>query len=251
MTTGTEVERFYDAFAGTTLLLDFRRINERQRAVQALCDRFVPDGARVLEIGCGAGIISRHVARRARRLLAVDISGNNVELAKRFAGGPGREFKVLDVLADGDKLRDEEPFDAVLLADVIEHIPLDRHAELLALIESVLAPGGRLLLAFPSAAYQEHLKRHRPEALQVVDETVEVRALLGKTRLQPLHVAHVDVWGANQYVHVVLAAGIGFGPALRRGLGYRVRRLFANLVWRARNAAFVREARRLCERERK
>ena len=82
-----------------------------------------------------------------------------------------------------------------------------------------------------------------------MDETVDVGTLLRKTGLQPLHVAHVDVWGENQYVHVVFADGIAFGPAPRRGLGFRVRRLLANLVWRARNAGFVREARRLCERE--
>lgn len=73
----------------------------------------VPAGARVLDIGCGPGFVSRELAKKNCRIVGVD----------RFPPGPTgvfEDFLVRDERAPlGLDLRD---FDYVLLLDVIEHL---------------------------------------------------------------------------------------------------------------------------------
>ena len=96
------------------------------------------------------------------------------------------------------------PFDAVVMIDVIEHIPLSEHVKLFELIENLLAPGGRLILTYPSPEYQYFLFKYRPEEIQIVDEIVNLKDVPEKTNLTPIYFSTKDVWKVRQYVHLVL-----------------------------------------------
>ncbi len=241
MESSRDVRKFYDRFAGEVLMEDFRRLNLRQDAVRRLCKEFIPDGARVLEIGCGAGINVRHLSRFAAHVVGVDISERNIKIAKEFAGSSNTEFKVLDVIHGAGELAALEPFDAVVLPDVIEHVPLERHHQLFAAVERVLARPGLVLITYPSPEYQNYLKAHEPKALQLVDETIELDDLLRHTSLKLVHFSYKHVWSRNQYVHLVLTTDRTFtaepvgGSTIGR-IVYRVRKR----VWRMRNLAFLR-----------
>jgi SAM-dependent methyltransferase len=236
-----DVREFYNRFAGEVLIEDFRRLNLRQDAVRRLCREFIPAGARVLEIGCGAGINVRHLSRFAGRVVGVDISERNIEIAKEYAGSANTEFRVLDVIHGAGELAALGPFDAVVLPDVIEHVPLERHHQLFAAVESVLARPGSVLITYPSPEYQSYLKSHEPKTLQLVDETIELDDLLRHTSLKIVHFSYKHVWSRNQYVHLVLGTDRSFTaePVERSAISrivYRVRKR----LWRARNFPFLR-----------
>ena len=240
MTTKTDVEAYYHEFARRVQLNDFLLLNRRQEAVRRLCARHIPEGARVLEVGCGVGIISRHLGRRASRVLSVDINATAVEIARAHAGTPHHHFQVLDVTTDAAPLEAEAPFDAIVLPDVIEHIPVQEHPGLFARLEKLLAPAGVLLLTYPSPEYQAYLREHQPEALQVVDETVELRDLLASTSLEPRYYRNCDVWNRRQYVHLVLGRPQPFSPepvpqSAPQRFAFRLR----NKLWRLRNKRLV------------
>jgi ubiquinone/menaquinone biosynthesis C-methylase UbiE len=75
---------------------------------------FVPEGASVLEIGCGTGTLIASL--RPRRGLGVDISPRMVEIAaSKF---PDLSFAV----ADAEALDLGESFEFVIVPDVIEHL---------------------------------------------------------------------------------------------------------------------------------
>ncbi len=59
-------------------------------------------GERVLEMGCGTGIISIHCARRGARVTAVDINPNAVECTRKNASANGVDVEVLhsDLFSD-------------------------------------------------------------------------------------------------------------------------------------------------------
>lgn len=98
-----------------------------------------PD-ARVLEIGCGTGTTALHHAPHAGQILATDLSGEMIRIARekaRAAGVENVEFRVAD--ADGLEV---EPagFDMVMAHSILHLVP-DLDATI-ALAFDALKPGG-------------------------------------------------------------------------------------------------------------
>jgi SAM-dependent methyltransferase len=100
----------------------------------AACDR-------VLEVGCGDGALTRQVARRARAVLALDLSPEMIRLARaRSAGCDNIDFRVADVTATELPPR---AFDAVLSVATLHHVPL---GPTLTRLAAAVRPGGVLLI---------------------------------------------------------------------------------------------------------
>ena len=101
-------------------------------------------GARVLELGCGAGTpeTTRRLAQRFR-LTGVDISPRQVELAR--AAIPEAEFVCADFT---DVELPSDSFDAVTSFYAFNHVPRELLAPLLTRSHDWLVPGGWLMVAF-------------------------------------------------------------------------------------------------------
>lgn len=242
MKTASEIKNYYDEFSKTVFLRDFQIINLRLQAIKELCDRFIPDGANVLEIGCGAGIISKHLQQRVSHLVAIDISEKAIEMAKLYAADAKSEFKILDITADISALNGFGKFDTILLPDVLEHIPKELQKNLFERIENLLTAQGLLLITFPSPEYQEYLKQNKPELLQAVDETLWLHEILAVTSLKPFYFTYVDAGEKNQYIHLVLRAMIEYSPVVPPiSLTQRFIRKIRKTLWQFRNRTFLRK----------
>ena len=80
------------------------------------------DGLRVLDIGCGGGLLSEPVTRLGARVTGVDALERNLKTAATHAKAMGldidyRHGTVEQLVASG-----ETPYDAVLNMEVIEHV---------------------------------------------------------------------------------------------------------------------------------
>jgi len=96
-----------------------------------------------LEIGCGRGDVSAHLAQKGWQGTAIDFSDAAVaEAASRLAAFP--QITVRKQALDNV----QGAFDCIIMWDVLEHIDDDRGA--LRTVERLLRPGGQLLLAVPS-----------------------------------------------------------------------------------------------------
>lgn len=113
--------------------------NPAMRFVREL-DTRLPDGADVLELGCGRGVpVGRELAKR-HRLTGVDISAAQIELARHHvpeASFIHADYTELDVAASS--------FDAVVAILTLTHVPRDEHPDLLVRIAGWLRGGGFLL----------------------------------------------------------------------------------------------------------
>src|SRR5687768_17248183 len=95
---------------------------------------------RVLDVGCGTGLMSAKLAASGRRVCGVDISAGMVERARR-RGHPAVEF----IQGDAESLPPEiGVFDAVVNLISFHHYP--NPARAVAEFRRVLRPGGRLIL---------------------------------------------------------------------------------------------------------
>ena len=125
-------------------VLELRAAEPAQQAMleDYLADLPLPDGARVLEVGCGTGVVARTVAARpgVGEVVGLDPSPVFVAHARRLAEGVAN---LSYLVGSGTALPFEAAvFDAVIFHTVLSHIP-DAGAAL-AEAARVSAPGGAL-----------------------------------------------------------------------------------------------------------
>ena len=111
----------------------------RNTMVARMAERLL-DGARVLELGCGAGMPSTRELAQRFRVTAVDISRAQLEMARRNV--PDAEFIEADVAA---LEMPDESFDGVVALYTLSHVPREEHAQLFSRINRWLVPGGLFL----------------------------------------------------------------------------------------------------------
>jgi ubiquinone/menaquinone biosynthesis C-methylase UbiE len=230
----SDVVAYYDDAAPAHLQ---RAFNERHRHLLRLLVRLglKPDSS-VLEVGCGVGAITALMARRVPRgrIVGLDLSPRSIEIARRLVGSAANvSLRVGDVCSMS---LGADQFDFVTLFDVLEHIPLERHAALFERLAGVLAPSGLIVVNVPSPEYQEYLERHEPARLQLIDLKVPLMQLLAcaaPAGLRLREYARSALWGRYDYEHAVFARGLAFVPdppprpvgRLRRGLAGLLGRL--------------------------
>ena len=118
----------------------------RNRFIAARLERLgVRAGARIVELGCGAGCVAAELAARGYELTGVDGHRALVEVASTRA--PTARFRCHD-LRDGVPDLPKGAFDVACLFDVIEH--LDRPEQVLDMAASLVAPGGHVVGTVPA-----------------------------------------------------------------------------------------------------
>jgi 2-polyprenyl-6-hydroxyphenyl methylase / 3-demethylubiquinone-9 3-methyltransferase len=79
------------------------------------------DGLRILDIGCGGGLLSEPMARMGAEVVGADPSRTNIEVATIHARQSGLEIQYRALSAE--ELRAQgETFDVVLNMEVVEHV---------------------------------------------------------------------------------------------------------------------------------
>ncbi|MGR2753264.1 class I SAM-dependent methyltransferase [Agromyces arachidis] len=123
-----------------------------------------PLGGRVLDLGCGPGLLSRHLAERGHEVLAVDYADAAVAAAHALAAGTYqvRRLNLADRHATLELAADElvrgRRVD-VLLSDVLAYLTRSSRANVLLLLRALLASGGVAVASFPvnpSLRYDHH-----------------------------------------------------------------------------------------------
>ena len=100
------------------------------------------EGLRILDIGCGGGLLCEPMARLGAEVVGVDPAARNIPVAQVHAEQMGLEIDYRVSTAEA-LLEAGESFDAVLNMEVVEHVP-DPQAYITA-CAGLVRPGGLML----------------------------------------------------------------------------------------------------------
>ena len=101
-------------------------------------------GLRMLDIGCGAGILSEPLARLGAAMVGADPSEENIAVASAHAEDNGVEVDYRATTAEA-LAEANEKFDVVLAMEVVEHV--NDVNEFVATCASMVKPGGLMVAA--------------------------------------------------------------------------------------------------------
>lgn len=115
----------------------------------------VPDRRRALDLGCGAGVISRGLAAEFAEVIGLDVNPDNVELARSIAGEGGIQNATYRQAHATALPVEDNSVDLVVVNGVLEWVgvndrgdnPRELQLRVLKEVARILRPGGVLYLA--------------------------------------------------------------------------------------------------------
>ncbi len=142
-----------------------RRTEWIGRQVEWIHDRLL-DGqaASILDVGCGPGFYSHHLAKLGHRCYGFDFGPASIEYAQRHRpAGTQCEF----VLADIRQAAFAGPYDlAMILFGELNVFSPAEAAAILRQVKASLSPGGRLIIELQTPEAVEHVGRGEPSEQQ-------------------------------------------------------------------------------------
>lgn len=170
-----------------------------------VAERATLTGARVLDVGCGGGLLCEAMARAGATVTGIDLAPGMIEVARLHAAEQGLDITYESVAAEELAQRTAAPFDIVTSMEMLEHVPdPERMVQTLA---SLVKPGGPVfvstinrnlksfLLAIVAAEYVLNL---------IPRGTHEYERLIRPSQLER--------WGRNAGLSLRELAGLEFNP---------------------------------------
>ena len=178
-----------------------------------------------LEIGCGTGTFARLLAERSEHVLALDLSGEMIRIAReRSTTFSNIEFQLADVL---DTPLPAETFDCIASIATLHHLPL---REILLKLKGALKPNGVLLILdlFEAAGFGDSLSNLVAIPVSVSLRLMNYGRLLPRREERAAWAAHErhDIYPTMREVHA-LCDEILPGAKIRKHLLWRY-----SIVWK-------------------
>lgn len=138
------VEEGYDKIANEYAAARSTLGQSGRKYLDLLLER-LPEGSRVLDLGCGSGVPVTRILTERHEVVGVDISRRQVQLARENV--PDAIFFIGDMT---EVSFPPETFDAIVSLLAIIHVPREEHANLFRKMHAMLKDGGLVLLTLGS-----------------------------------------------------------------------------------------------------
>ncbi|CAO1618030.1 unnamed protein product [Sympodiomycopsis kandeliae] len=118
------------------------------------------EGKKVLDVGCGGGLLSESLARLGASVMGIDATGTNISIAEHHSSqdpflSSMNRLTYKHCAAEDLLTSHSEAFDVVASVEVLEHVSNPR--DFLQSLNKLLKPGGHLLLSTISKTFLARL----------------------------------------------------------------------------------------------
>jgi 2-polyprenyl-6-hydroxyphenyl methylase/3-demethylubiquinone-9 3-methyltransferase len=190
---------------------DFRPLHQINPLRLAWIEEFAGlDGKRVVDVGCGGGILSDAMARRGAEVLGIDLATKPLRVAQLHAleaATPRVEYREVSVEA----LAEQQPatFDVVTCMEMLEHVP--DPASVVSACGKLAKPGGWVFFST--------IHRNAKAFLFAIVGAEHVLSLLPKGTHQYakfIRPSELAAWARSASLEAVATRGLDYNPLSRR-----------------------------------
>lgn len=189
---------------------EFRPLHEINPLRLDYIDRRVAlDDKRVLDVGCGGGLLAEAMAGRGARVTGIDLSEGAIKVAKLHLKESGLQVNYRMVSAE--MLAEEMPksFDAITCMEMLEHVP--DPAAIIDACARLLRPGGHVVFS----TLNRNLKSF---ALAILGGEYLLRLIPAGTHeyVKFIRPSELDAWAREAGLTLRHSTGLHYNPLTQR-----------------------------------
>src|ERR1700735_3567096 len=164
--------------------------------------------ARVIDVGCGGGILSEAMARGGARVLGIDLSQAVLDVAELHALEAKLAIEYRAIAAEELAAASPRSFDLVTCMEMLEHVP--DPAATLAALATLVKPGGNVIVSTLN-------RKPMAFAVAIVGAEYIARMLPRGTHeyLKFIRPSELARWARAAGLELCDLAGIGYNPITR------------------------------------
>lgn len=172
------------------------------------------DGQRVLDVGCGGGILSESLAQRGAQVTGIDAADRPLGVARLHAAEQGLQIDYRKVTAEALAAEQAGQFDLVCCLEMLEHVPVP--ARTVHACAELCRPGGQLFfstinrtpLAWALAIVgAEYVLKLLPRGTHRYDRLIRPEELAAACRRAGLEVCDISGMEYNPFSRTVRIGG--------------------------------------------
>jgi 2-polyprenyl-6-hydroxyphenyl methylase/3-demethylubiquinone-9 3-methyltransferase len=110
-----------------------------------IAERATLAGARVLDVGCGGGLLAEALARAGAKVTAVDLAPGMIEVARLHALDEKLDIDYRVAAAETVAATERGAFDVVTCMEMLEHVP--DPAGVIRTLATLVRPGGAIFVS--------------------------------------------------------------------------------------------------------
>ena len=193
----------------------FRPLHDLDPArLRYITDRCSLQGASVVDVGCGGGILSESLARAGAEVKGIDVAPKVLAIAKLHLHESGLDVDYEQKTAEELAAEMAGQFDVVTCMEMLEHVP--DPASIIASVQALLKPGGQgffsTLNRTPRAfalgiVAAEHIARLLPRGTHRYDRFIRPSELCQWLRESGLEVNDISGLHYNPITRSVMLGG--------------------------------------------